>query len=140
MDNILSKRKSSNELDRPLPKQRKQAKVTINQQNCSSAEWAFRRLGAGDMQLSKKLVRQKCKQIAKAYDLKLDMRGCAFSVVFDLFKNSGEDLKLFTKSLHVVQQSTNNIIIFSDVYDVSRDKIQTFVAIKTVYLMDVVRT
>lgn len=124
----MSKRKSSNDLDRPLPKQRKQAKVTINQQNCVSAEWAFRRLGAGDMQLSKKLVRQKCKQIAKAYDLKLDMRGCAFSIVFDLFKNSGEDLKLFTKSLHVVQQSTNNIIIFSDVYDVSRDKIQTFVA------------
>ena len=57
------------------------------------------------------------------------MRGCAFSIVFELFKNSGEDLKLFTKPLRVVQQDqTENIIIFSDVYYVPRDKIQTFVA------------
>lgn len=124
----MSKRKSSNELDRPMPKQRKEVKVEINTTNCDSAEWAFRRLDAGDI-LSKKLVRQYIKQIAKAYDLKLDMRGCAFSIVFELFENSGEDLKLFTKPLRIVQQDrTENIIIFSDVYDVPRDKIQTFVA------------
>lgn len=124
----MSKRKSSNDLERPMPKQRKQVKVEINTTNCHSAERAFVELCAGDI-LSKKLVRQKCKQIAKAYDLKLDMRGCAFSIVFELFKNSGEDLKLFTKSLRIVQQDqTENIIIFSDVYNVPRDKIQTFVA------------
>ena len=124
----MSKRKSSNDLERPMPKQRKQAKVEINTKNCFSARRAFADLRAGAI-LSKKLVRQKCKQIAKAYDLKLDMRGGAFSIVFDLFNNSGEDLKLFTKSLRVVQQDqTENIIIFSDVYLVPRDKIQTFVA------------
>jgi len=115
-----------------MPKQRKQAKVEINQQNCHSVKRAFVELRAGNI-LSKKLVRQKCKQIAKAYDLKLDMRGCAFSIVSELFKNSGEDLKLFTKSLRIVQQhKRENIIIFSDVYDgqphVPRDKIKTFVA------------
>lgn len=55
----MSKRKSSNDLDRPLPKQRKQAKVEINTKNCFSARRAFAELRAGDMQLSKtkKLVR-----------------------------------------------------------------------------------
>ena len=35
----MSKRKSSNELDRPMPKQRKEAKVEINTTNCDDPFW-----------------------------------------------------------------------------------------------------
>jgi len=118
----MSKRKSSNDLDRPMPKQAKVETVEIETINYESAQQAFASLLAGDI-LSKRLIRQKCRQLAKAHDIELDKRTDASSIVFDIFKN------LFTKSLRVVQQfQTDNIIIFSDVYDVSRDKIQTFVA------------
>lgn len=90
-----------------------------------SAEQAFATLMAAN-RLDKRLITRKCKQIAAIYDvLPTRLGGTAENVVFAVFKQG--PLKLFTKSVRVVQQAeTDRIFIFSDVYDVNVDALNSF--------------
>ena len=102
----------------------------MDDETYESAELAFQSLRPSD-RVSKPLVAQKCRRIAKVYYQNVGpvgpVRG-AKRLLWHVFQNNHGPGDLFNKPERAVQvDGTDQICIFSDVYHVNEDGLRAFV-------------